>query len=137
MIKQFSILTFVILILASCESTIEREVYFSVNSQYCKDCELIVNGHNLGKLKMIDIDQFETKSQLDNSKLLKTTLGKGDHEIVVVSQKDTINHITWTLKSDGKWQQKGHHVNISASSFSKGTTIKNIENSILIELTNK
>lgn len=91
--KQFSILIFAIFILISCTSIEEKEVYFSVNSQYCTDCELIVNNQKLGKLKVTDLDQFEDENHLANSNLLHITLEVGAHDIIVVNENDTINYI--------------------------------------------
>lgn len=134
--KQLSILIFTIFILISCTSKVEKEVYFSVNSQYCTDCELIVNNQKLGKLKVTDLDKFEDENHLANSNLLHITLEVGAHDIIVVNENDTINYITWTLKSDGKWKNKTNGANLTLNNYSFGATIKNVEDAVIIEMTN-
>jgi hypothetical protein len=92
MIKHLSIYICIVLFVSSCASISEKEVYFAVDSPYCGDFELIVNNENLGKLKKIDLDQFDTENQLKNAGLLRITLPVGINELVVVNEKDTINH---------------------------------------------
>ena len=134
-IHHFSLI-FLSTLIISCDSKIEKNVYFSVKSTYCSNCELVVNNKKHGKLKTADFDKITSEDQLKNSDLIFSPLSAGTHQIIVVNQQDTINHIKWTLKCDGNWKNQNIATNPGMAFFENKAKIKNISNAVIIELSN-